>query len=79
MPMVLGCMQRVPVSHFGVMRGFFVVTRLTMLGSLAMVLGRMLVMLRRILVMFVNIVLAVHLSSPGSSLRGEFRSIVRSR
>jgi hypothetical protein len=64
MAMVLGCMQGVPVSHFRVMRGFFVVARLMMLGSLAVVLGRMLVMLRRFLVVFVNIVLTVHLFLP---------------
>jgi len=41
--MVLGCMQLVAMRYLGVVRGLFMIARLVMLGSFAMVLGRLFV------------------------------------
>jgi hypothetical protein len=55
---MLGGVQRVPVRHFGMVRGLFVIAGMMMLGGFTMVLGRMLMMMRGFLVMLVNFVIA---------------------
>jgi hypothetical protein len=55
--LVLGSFQVMTERNPGVVRGFFVVARFVMLGSLTMMFGRLLVVLRRMFVMLVNLVL----------------------
>jgi hypothetical protein len=57
-------MQRMTMGDMGMVRGFLVIARLVMLGSLAVVLGRMLMMLRGFLMVLVDIVFAVHRALP---------------
>jgi hypothetical protein len=62
------------MSYFGMMRGFFVISGLGMLGRLTMVLCGMLVMIRRDLVVFMDVV-AVHCHLPVSSHVGSEASL----
>jgi hypothetical protein len=66
--MMVGGMQGMPVSHLGVMRRFFVISGLVMLGGFVMVLGRMLMVMRGLLMVLVDIV-TVHRSLPCGLLR----------
>jgi hypothetical protein len=65
---VVGGMQVMPVSNFGMMRCFLVIARLVVLGGFTMVFRSMLVVVRGLFVMFVNVVLVqilvVHRSLP---------------
>ena len=66
---VLGSMQVMPMSDFGVVCSLFMIAGFVVFCSLVMVLGRMFVVLRGLFVMFVNIV-TVHRWLPGSRLLG---------
>jgi hypothetical protein len=59
MLMVVTGMQRMAVSHFGVMRRLFMIAGFGMLCGFAVMLGRVLVMFGGLLVMLVNF-LTVH-------------------
>jgi hypothetical protein len=68
--MVVGSVQRMSMRHFGVMRGFFVISRLGVFRGLAMMLCCPLVVLRGLLMMFMDVVfvniVTVHCSLPDS-------------
>jgi len=55
--MMLGRVQRMTVSDFGVVRGFFVMSGFVMLGRLAMVFRRLLVVVRGFFMVLVNAVI----------------------
>jgi hypothetical protein len=74
---VLGRVQRMPMRDLGMVRSFFVISGLVVLGGLAMMLGRMLVVVRRFLMVFVNVVTR-HRSLPGWMFLGD-RSIAEFR
>ncbi len=61
---MVGRVQMMAVSDLAVVRGFFMIAGLVMLGRFAMVLGRMLVVICSVLVMLVNLV-TIHRSLPG--------------
>jgi hypothetical protein len=74
MIVMIGGMQRMPMSNLGMVRGFFVITGLGVLGGLAMVLCCMLVVVRSLFMVLVNVV-TVHCRLPVSGF-GQCRSIV---
>jgi hypothetical protein len=55
--MVVGRVQRMAVRDFRMVRRFFVMPGLVMLGRFAMMLRRLLVMMRGLLVVLVNVVI----------------------
>ena len=62
--MVIGCMQRVAVRHVRMMCSLLMISRLGVLGGLAMVLRGVLVMFRGLFMMLMDIVMTVHWTSP---------------
>jgi hypothetical protein len=83
MLVMVGGVQVVPVRHFGMVCGLFVIASLVVLGRFMMVLGRVLMVVGGLLMVFMDVV-AVHRSLPVCSVakpehcRGSMKYLRRS-